>query len=190
MFTHQFNKIACDGDTISCTKNGYVVTARIESDTDMGPPWKEHEGHGVVSDWRPYSSKRPGERVLNADGDACRFYDWSASIELAKRDGWDAPPYNTGTKGEQAERAVQRDFESLKAWCEDKWSWCGVVLSVSLNGVMLDNYAASLWGIALNHPHSEDGNACLTEVANELLDDALEKASKARLLMLAALTAE
>ena len=50
----------------------------------------------------------------------------------------------------------------------------GIVLSVSLEGVTLDDHAASLWGVEANYPGSD--NAYLTEVANELLPEALDVA--------------
>jgi hypothetical protein len=190
MFTKGFDKYACIGDTITCEKDGFTVTARIEEDPGMGPPWKEHDGHGVVSEWRPKNSKRPSERILCEDRGSCRFYDWAESVQIARRDRWGSPPYGTGTEGERAERAAQRDFESMKAWCNDAWRWCTIVLSVSKNDVELDEYAACLCGLEMNHPQSENGNDYLTEVANELLDEAVESAEKSRVLMIAALAAD
>ena len=190
MFTKKFDKYACIGDTITCEEDGFTVTARIEHDSDTGPPWKEHDGHGVVSEWRPKNSKRPSERILNEDRGSCRFYDWAASIEIAKRDGWGAPPYGEGTKGEQAERAVQRDFESMKAWGNDEWQWCCIVLSVSKYGIEVEEYAACLCGIEMNHPGNENGNDYLTDVANELLDEAILSAETSVRHMVTALTAE
>ena len=62
------------------------------------------------------------------------------------------------------------DFEALRAWCADEWFYCGVVLSVSRAGIMLDEHAASLWGIEANHPGSD--NTYLTGVAEELAEEA------------------
>lgn len=179
MFTEKFDKFVCDGDTIACEVDGLTITARVEFDDTMGPPWEEHDGHGVVSEWRPLKSKKPSERVLHEDRGSARFYDWQQSIERAKRDGWDAPPYGEGTAGERAHRAVQRDFDSLKAWCNDEWHWCCVVLGVSKGGIEIDENAASLGGIEVNHPHNDEGNDYLTEVANEMLDEAVEAGKKA-----------
>lgn len=60
----------------------------------------------------------------------------------------------------------------MQAWREDKWFYCGIVLSVALEGVTLDTHAASLWGVEANYPDSD--NAYLTDVANELLPEALD----------------
>ena len=59
-----------------------------------------------------------------------------------------------------------------KSWFDDEWSYCGLILSVSKNGIELNNCATSLWGLELNYPHFwENRNEHLTETANDLLDD-------------------
>ncbi len=65
----------------------------------------------------------------------------------------------------------------MEAWRNDDWFYCGIVLSVSREGVTLCENAASLWGVEANYPGSD--NACLTEVANGLLPDALASARAA-----------
>lgn len=73
----------------------------------------------------------------------------------------------------------------MKAWKNDEWFYCGIVLSVSkavhIKGrvqdeIVVSDHAASLWGIECNYPDSD--NAYLTEVANELLDEALDHAKE------------
>lgn len=174
-FPEAFPKYACAGDTITAEIDGFTVTARIEHDNNAGTPWEREDGHGPVSDWTR-RDKLPGERVLNEDGGSKRYYHFEEAVKIAKRDGWDAPPYGTGTKSERAARAAEHDFQALRAWCNDEWSYCGIVLSVAKSGVTLDEHAASLWGIERNYPGSD--NAYLTEVANELLDEALDAAKK------------
>lgn len=176
MFTKKFGRYACEGDTITCEVDGFDVTARIVHDQISGEPWKESDGHGPVSDW-VRRGKRPGERVVSEDRDLYRYYDYEEAIKIAKRDGWDAPPYG-GTTSEKAARAVERDYQAMKAWCDNEWFWCGIVLSVSRAEIELDNHAASLWGIECNYPDSD--NEYLTDVANELLPEAIE-AGKAAL---------
>ena len=68
----------------------------------------------------------------------------------------------------------------MAAWKNDEWFYCGVILTVEIEGITLNRFAASLWGIEANYPDSD--NAYLTEVANELLSEALEtaKAERAR----------
>lgn len=110
--------------------NGWQLQVEVDRDDNMGPPWENSDGHGDVSEWKHIDSKRPGERVLSRDGDHVRFYDWQEAIRTAKRDGWDAEPFGTGTKGQRAQRAVEADFKFLQDWCEDKW--CYVYLVVTL----------------------------------------------------------
>jgi len=66
----------------------------------------------------------------------------------------------------------------MAAWKNDEWYYCGVILSVALEGITLDRFAASLWGIEANYPDSD--NAYLTEVANELLPEAIAEAKAER----------
>lgn len=82
------------------------------------------------------------------------------------------------------DRQHKRATEIMDAWKNDEWFYCGVVLSVSKNEVMLDDHAASLWGIECNYPKNPDEkrpdmpgsfpNYYLREVANELLPEAIE----------------
>lgn len=60
------------------------------------------------------------------------------------------------------------------SWERNEWEYVGVILSVSKAGIMLDKHAVSSWGIEANFPGSD--NSLLTEVANELLPEALESA--------------
>lgn len=173
-FTKKFDRYVCDGDTITCRAKGFTVTARVERDDDMGEPWKEHDGHGPVSDWTR-RDKRPGERVLIEDRGSRRYYDFAEAVKIARRDGWNAEPYSdTETAGERAAKAAEADFRNLKAWCNDEWWWAVVVLSVSKGGVEIDDCAACLGGVAVNC----GDNDYLTTVANELLPEALEAAEK------------
>lgn len=67
-------------------------------------------------------------------------------------------------------------LEVRRAWERDEWFFCGIVLSVTCDGVMLDEHAASLWGIECNYPDSD--NSYLTVVAQELLPEAIESGRK------------
>lgn len=157
-------------DSATATVDGFTLTARMVQDHDMGAPWDNEDGHGPVSDWTN-RAKLPGERVLNEDRfGRRRYYDVAEAIQIAKRDGWDAEPIGQGAKGQRAARAVEADFRRLRGWCEGEWCYVGVVLSVSRNGIILDDRAASLWGI------ESDCRDYLLDVANELADEALDAA--------------
>ncbi|MBA3067824.1 MAG: hypothetical protein FP825_05000 [Hyphomonas sp.] len=60
---------------------------------------------------------------------------------------------------------------AMEGWRKGGWFYCGIVLSVSLDGVDLANHAASLWGIEANYPNTD--NSYLAEVANDLLPEAI-----------------
>ena len=181
-FTTGFDSYVCENEKITCTVGPFTCTATVYRDDSSEPPWDRDDGHGPVSDWtdRP---KRPGERILHADSGSNRYYDFAKAVKIARADGWDAEPYKTGTAGERATRAAEHDFTVLKTWCNDEWWYCGIAVTVECNGVKLTaRYDHALWGIEANYPNSK--NEYLTEVANELLDEAIS-AAKAKLAELA-----
>ena len=71
----------------------------------------------------------------------------------------------------------------MEAWRQDEWLHCGIVLSVALEGVTLERNAAALFGIEANC----SDNAYLTEVAQELLPEALDAGRAAARRLCAAL---
>lgn len=177
MFTKGFYSYVCDGDTITCTVDGFDCTATVHRDDDSTPPWKREDGHGPVSEYTS-RDKNAGERVLIADGNSKRYYDFAEAIKIAKRDGWYAEPFGTGTKAQRAERAVERDFAALKAWCDDEWYYVAVAVTVSKNGIQLTgDFDHACWGTECNY--LDGGNEHLTELANEYLPEALESARAA-----------
>lgn len=141
----------------------YRTEIELERDDTMGEPWLEHDGHGPVSEWTT-RDKEPGERVLCADRSMKRYYDYAGAIEMAKREGWDAPPY-TGTKGERAARAVERDYEYLRAWCEDRWYWVGVIVKVYRDDELVGH--DSLWGIDDEKYAHEEGERMAQYIIEE-----------------------
>lgn len=134
--------------------DGYEVQITVRQDPHMGEPWKEHDGHGVVSEWVK-RDKRPGELVLNKDRGMCRFYDYAATLPIARRDGWglDEPQLTAlanrigrkPSKREAAAESVRLDFEHLRAWCNDEWQWQGFTTKIiTPDGEELDG--DSVWG--------------------------------------------
>ncbi len=156
-------KLIGDGDTF--TLEGLTFKAEhVRDEGLMGEPWKEHDGHGVVSEWtdRP---KRPGERVLASDRNSHRFYDIEATTEIAKRDGWGVQNSKGKSKGQIIAEAVEEDYRRMKAWCDDEWWWMGVVVTMlDTEGRKLPMPEArdSLWGI-----ESDSGDDYFDEVARE-----------------------
>lgn len=171
IFTETFPSNAYQGNKITAKVDGFTVVATIHTDDCGDAPWDRSGGHGPVSEWTT-RDKAPGERVLNVNGSRKRFYDYAAAIALAKLDGWDAKPYKTGTKGEQAVRAVESDFKFLQGWCKEDWQYVGVAVQVFRDDVELTGeYDHALWGI-----ESINAEGYLDTVAEELVADALDAA--------------
>lgn len=176
MFTESFDTYVCDGESISCEVEGLTLTATVHADNDSSPPWERDDGHGPVSDWTS-RDKKPGELILNRDGNSFRYYDFAEACRIAQRDGWGVA--GGRKEGESARayasRAALADFEALKAWCNDDWQYVGVAVTVSKAGVDLTGeYDHALWGIDANYPGSD--NSYLREVANDLASEAIESA--------------
>ncbi len=85
----------------------------------------------------------------------------------------DAPGFiGPGPNHRQRFAVAQANAEAvMEGWRKGDWFYCGIVLSVSLEGVQLASNAASLWGIEANYPGTD--NSYLTEVANELLPESI-----------------
>lgn len=152
---------------------GKTFKVSIEPADYMGMPWEEEDGHGPVSEWTR-RDKRPGEWVLCSDRTMRRFYDFSEAMKIAKRDGWYAEPYGTGSKGERAFRAVKADFDWLRRVCE------GDVYAATVYVVLLDDdgeetdYADSLGGVW----HDTYDGKYTEEVVNELAEECLWRFNK------------
>jgi hypothetical protein len=176
--------LARHGDTFEMEGLNFRVT--IERDDDMGAPWDNSDGHGPVSGWTTRPA-RPGERVLCVDRNSKRYYDVSAAMELAKRDGWDSAPYGEPgeTEGQRAARAVTSDFEYLRRWCADLWFYVCVGVQV----VDAD-------GNEVSHPHAatngflcgveSDSGEYIGEVVNQLADEVCRDIGKYGLVYRAA----
>lgn len=155
-----------DGSTFD--HKGYTFRVRFPIDQYHGVPWEEYDGHGPVSDWTR-RDKMPGERVLCSDHGQKRYYDVAEATRIAKRDGWDALPYKTGTKGERAARAVEADFEYLRQWCAGQWCYVGVVVELLDDDGEPTGDDESIWGV-----ESSD-DAYLESTARELAEDILRR---------------
>ena len=86
---------------------------------------------------------------------------------------------------ERFAQAQARAEAVMEAWRQDEWFYCGIVLSVALEGVTLERAGAAVFGIEANYPGSD--NSYLTEVAQELLPEALDAGFAAARRLCAAL---
>jgi hypothetical protein len=148
-------------DTIE--KHGKTYRIEWFFDADHGAPWQECDGHGFVTEFER-RSKRPGELILCDSRGSKRFYDFQASIERAKAEGWNTAPYDWPTKGAQAHAAVMADYEYLRRWCNDQWHYCGIVVTLMDDDEETD-ISDSLWGIE----DDGDSDGYHTEVIDELI---------------------
>lgn len=164
-----------DGDTFE--HGGYSFRVMFPADEDHGAPWDNEDGHGVISDWTT-RDKAAGERVLCTDRNSKRFYDVPASMKLARKDGWGCSHstrvdnvFSSGhkTKGEAAACAVDEDYERMRRWCADQWSYIGVVVTLlDYDGEETDT-RKSLWGI------ESDSDDYHVTVAKELADEIISR---------------
>lgn len=172
---------------------GHQFGMTVERDNDMGEPWKEHHGHGVVTEWTT-RDKAPGERVLAEDGGLKRYYDIQATLKTAKLDGWGASEEAISkrevtlgrklTKGELASLAVEQDFEFMRGWCNDEWWWEGITVTMLDDEEEPTDIQHSLWGI-------ESGNDKYhREVAEELADECISEWNEANEAVIAESHAE
>ena len=65
-------------------------------------------------------------------------------------------------------KAALADYERLRRYCDGHWSYVGVIVTASRDGIELGH--ASLWGL------ESDAGDYLTDTANELADEALDEA--------------
>ncbi|AHB12028.1 hypothetical protein Sano_08 [Xylella phage Sano] len=144
------------------------LTFRVDhcADTDNGAPWENEDGHGTVSDWTT-RDKSPGELVLNTDHGSKRFYDFADACRIALRDGWGARGAEEGmSKRQIAALAAREDYEHLRAWCNDEWSYIGVVVTLlDIEGNETDA-TDSLWGV-------DDNGDYAATVASDCVDNVM-----------------
>ena len=160
--------------------DGRTFHVELHFDDSRGAPWDEECGHGPVSGWTR-RDKAPGELVLCEDRGWRRFYDFAEATRIARADGWGLAPDEEAalaqtlgrapTAKEIRREAVMRDYRHLKAWCNDEWHYCGVVVRHD----ELDE-DASLWGVEnSSRDYVED---CARQLAGELAARIVEDEAK------------
>lgn len=144
-------------DCAEFTYRGRRWKARLRYDDAMGPPWKEHDGHGPVSEYES-RSKKPGELIVcTSVSGRNRFYDFQTAVNMARTEWGCADPA----------KAAREDFERMRAWCNDEWHWVGVIVCrTDKHGNELEP-SDSLWGI------ESDADEYLSETAYELVRNIL-----------------
>ncbi|RPH43230.1 MAG: hypothetical protein EHM87_14295 [Burkholderiales bacterium] len=108
--------------------DGETFTVRAFDDEHSDPPWENSDGHGPVRAVRHRDEKRPGERPLNdlRDSRATGYvYDWQEAMQRAVREGWGTGDGRRDgeTARAHAARAVQADYDYLRGWLANDWSY-------------------------------------------------------------------
>ena len=96
-------------------------------------------------------------------------------IRATIKSDYDTRPEHSGSYAENA----------VRAWSADEWQFVGVVLSIWVDEICLDDHAASVWGVECNFPGGD--NLYLSECADDLLPEALERAEEYRATLAAKL---
>lgn len=166
-----------DGSTFD--QGGRTFRVNFEHDAGHEEPWNDGDGRGIVSEWTT-RAKRPGERVIASDRSYKRYFDFAGAVAKARAEGWDAEPY-TGTKGERAARATEREFEFLRQWCDDQWEYLGVTVTLLDSDGEDTHHSDSLWGVeSFADYHQEVARELAGEILAELRAERTAKAKETR----------
>jgi hypothetical protein len=111
--------------------DGFDVGYWITDDPDSGPPWGDDDADLVrVAErqhgrWQGESDKKSCEVPLNKPerGRNQYYYNWKRAMQKAKKEKWNAEPYDAPN---QAERAVKANFDYYKAYLNDEWYYVGI----------------------------------------------------------------
>lgn len=149
---------AYEGEEERVLPNGWKIKFKTQYDTDHEPPWEDCDGMGVVTDCiHGVTDEEKYGWELYSGHYTHRYFDWRATLPIAIKEGWDAPPYGSGTKQEQAMRAMRKTFEFLHGWCNDNWRYVGLIVTLyDENDEELGE--DSCWGF-----ESEGADAYITE---------------------------
>ena len=98
-----------------------LFNVTLSADDTNEPPWDRSDGHGPVRMINPERErKRPGERPLWEERRTTWLYDWQAACKMARRDGWNAEPYDAPNR---IERAVKADYDFLRSYLCGDWGY-------------------------------------------------------------------
>lgn len=138
--------------TIAIADVEMTFAVAIHDDSgDMGSPWENEDGHGPVTDW-VRREKRPDEMVLNTcRSGQKRFYNFKEACAIALRDGWGCNDLDgTESKRQKAAMAARADYNHLRAWCNDEWSYVGVEVTLLDSEGNPTEVRESVWGVESN----------------------------------------
>lgn len=133
---------------------GVQFRADLVADECASAPWENSDCYGEVSDWL-HRDKSCSERILVSNRGCKRFYDHAASVLKFRGQGC--------YTAEEAHEIALADFKRLRDWCNDRWFYVGVVVTLLDDfGDEISDCSDSLWGI------ESDCSEYHREVASEL----------------------
>lgn len=157
-----------------------------DSDSDMGPPWKEHDGweHELITSVDDKVDHHVWEKLKNSESVFyCRDHGGWCQIAVTRKhlEEWQGK-FVRGTESrvvyeDRLAQCCREAIETLKNWYINGYYWYGVTCDY------LD-YSASLWGIQLEDDDSRDPyidnvkSEITSEVVGELEDDGYEVINK------------
>lgn len=112
---------AYEGEKITKLPNCWKIKVEFQYDMDSGPPWEQCEDHGVVGKWERGRREYDDDWLLMSDCGSYLYYNWKAGLKLAIKDGW-------GPRSPMD--AVKADYEYLRRWCDNKWWYVGMIVTL------------------------------------------------------------
>jgi hypothetical protein len=152
---------AYDNQTIKHAGRAFLV--EYFHDADMGAPWVEHDGHGIIRSTcshygRP--EKKPGEVIIASDRGHYWLYNIEATTQKAQAEGWSiANPAPGMTRRQIVAAAVARDMAHCAGFLNDNWHWCGITVTLLDSDGEKTEAADSLWGMASDDADYLEGEA-------------------------------
>jgi len=97
------------------TRDGITYRIKLFQDDYADLPWESWDGSGVVE-----KKPGPGRLRLGASG---YFYNFPASVERAKRDGWGYEGMEKDSPKKRASKAALNDYKFLNEWGLGNWEF-------------------------------------------------------------------
>lgn len=153
-------------DTATVEYDGRKFVVETYHDADHGHPWEEYPDiYGVVHE-RGRGPLRQGERPLHARAGWLFAYDVPATLNKAADERW----------GPAIEAAIERDYQRLLAYVEERWSYVGVRVTEILSGCPSCGHerhggTAALWGIESDDAYYQIGGDGLENLFTEAIQE-------------------
>lgn len=148
--------------------DGFTVMYEFRDDSDHGMPWEDNDEDLVRRAEHPHryqygegGGKKPSERPLNEpDRNHYQYYyNWQRAMQKAKKEKWNTEPFDAPN---QAERAVQANFDYYKAYLNQEWNYVTITVWLAEH----PQYEHAVGGFETYKDYHEES---VPEVAQELV---------------------